>query len=250
MNAKFRLGFASIDRLDRQGAVEAVIAAAESRKPSFVVTPNSDHIVRLESDTKLRTVYEHADIVVADGMPLVWASRLLGSPLKERVTGADLMPALCEQAAKRGLRVFLLGAQDGVAKKAQERLEQSYPGLKVVGVYSPPFGFEKDAESNLQIVSLIREAAPDMIFVGLGAPKQEIWIFENYQSFSHGVFLGIGASIDFIAGQVKRAPLWVQNLGCEWLYRLFQEPKRLARRYAGDTYILWIVLREFFRKKS
>ncbi|RZA18554.1 MAG: glycosyltransferase [Proteobacteria bacterium] len=250
MSAKFQLGHAKIDKLNRRSAVDAVIAAAESGKPYYVVTPNSDHLVRLESDENLRQIYSQANLVIADGMPLVWASRLLGNPLEERVTGADLMPAVCEEAAKRGLSIFMMGAPEGVAIEAQKRLEKSYPGLKVVGAYSPPYGFEKDKQINTEIIEMINAAAPDIIFVGLGAPKQESWIHQNHQKFSKGAFLGIGASIDFIAGNVKRAPLWVQKSGFEWMYRLLQEPGRLAKRYAADTYVLWIILREVFRKRS
>lgn len=248
MVAKFRLGQASIDRFNRQEAVAAVIAAAEAREPSYVVTPNSDHLVRLESDALLREIYSHARIVIADGMPIVWASRLLGEPLAERVTGADLMPAVCEAAAARQLKIFLMGAAEGVALEAKRRLELQYPGLDIVGVYSPPFGFEKDPLIQNQIVAMIRAASPDIIFVGLGAPKQEKWIFENYRKFEKGIFLGIGASIDFCAGQVKRAPAFMQKYGLEWVYRLVQEPRRLAKRYAVDTYVLWIILREYLRR--
>lgn len=250
MVAKFRLGHASIDRFSRHEAVQAVIAAAESGVPSYAVTPNSDHLVRLESDSLLREIYANASIVIADGMPIVWASRLLGEPLAERVTGADLMPAVCEAAASRGLRIFLMGAAEGVAVEAKRRLEIHYPRLNIVGVCSPPFGFEKDPSIRDQIVDMIRHLHPDIVFVGLGAPKQEQWIYENYRKFGKGVFLGIGASIDFCAGRVKRAPVFMQNYGLEWVYRLVQEPRRLAKRYAVDTLVLWIILREYLRRKG
>lgn len=249
MSEKFQLGHANIDKFNRSTAVDAVIGFAKSGVPSYVVTPNSDHLVRLESDLELREIYQHADIVIADGMPVVWASKLLGGGLEERVTGADLMPDVCARAAKEGLTIFMMGAAEGVAKEAQRRLEALYPGLRCVGVYSPPFGFEKDPQISELIVSMIKEAAPDIIFVGLGAPKQEKWIFNNYKKFSKGIFLGIGASIDFIAGNVNRAPTWMQKTGSEWIYRLVQEPGRLAKRYAVDTYVVWIILREFLRRK-
>lgn len=250
MSAKFQLGHATIDKLNRRTAVDAVIRAAKSGKPTYVVTPNSDHIVRLEKDAELREIYAHADIVIADGMPVVWASKLLGEPLEERVTGADLMPDVCARAAKEGLSIFMLGAAEGVALEARRRLEALYPGLICVGTYSPPYGFEEKPEFCDQIVGLIQKASPDIIFVGLGAPKQEKWIFRNYKKFPKGVFLGIGASIDFCAGNVKRAPVWLQKSGLEWTYRLVQEPKRLAKRYAVDTLVLWIIAREFFRRRS
>lgn len=248
--AKFQIGHATVDRLNRKSAVDKVIAAAQSQKPSYVVTPNSDHLVRLESDSLLREIYRQADIVIADGMPLVWASKLLRQPLEERVTGADLMPAVCAAAAERGLSIFMMGAAEGVAIEAKRRLEETYPGIRIVGVYSPPFGFERDEVESQKIENMILSANADIIFVGLGAPKQEKWIFQNYQKFSKGIFLGIGASIDFCAGNVKRAPTWVQNSGFEWVYRMLQEPRRLVKRYAVDTYVIWIILRELFRTGS
>lgn len=248
MSEKFQLGHARIDRVDRQGALAAIVAAVRQEKPCYVVTPNSDHLVMLEDDETLRRIYQDAFLVVADGMPLVWASRLLGQSLPERVTGSELMPELCALAASQGFKIFLLGAGPGVAEEAKRRLEIQYPGLRIVGVYCPPMGFEKNPEVGEEIERLLTTSAPDIIFVGLGAPKQEKWIHQNYKRFAKGVFLGIGASIDFAAGNVKRAPVWMQKSGTEWVYRLLQEPKRLAKRYAKDTYVLWIIARQFFRR--
>lgn len=248
MSEKFQLGHAHIDRVDRRGALAAIVAAAETQRPCYVVTPNSDHLVMLESDKALQEVYADAFLVVADGMPLVWASRLLGKALPERVTGSELMPELCALAAERDLKVFLLGAAPGVAEEAKRRLELQHPGLAIVGVYSPPLGFETNAEVGREIDRLLLRTAPDLIFVGLGAPKQEKWIHRNFRRFPKGVFLGIGASIDFCAGHIKRAPVWMQKSGLEWVFRLLQEPRRLAKRYAKDTYVLWIIARQFFRR--
>ncbi len=245
----FQLGHASIHCLSQQAALEAILSLAEAPRSSFVVTPNSDHIVMLEEQADLRAAYAKAELVLADGMPLVWASRLIGPPLPARVTGAELLPLLCREAAKRGLRVFLLGAGPGVALRARDNLVASYPGLLVCGTYSPPFGFEQDPRENQNIWELITGARAQLIFVGLGAPKQELWIAEHKHHFSTGVFLGVGAAIDFCAGQVRRAPAWMQSLGLEWAFRLCQEPKRLAARYLRDTKILWIIWRQW-RKKA
>ena len=246
----FSLGYAQIDQLSMQLALDQLIALAHEPRVSYVVTPNSDHLVMLESNAAFREVYAAADLTLADGMPLIWASRLLGKSLIERVTGAELLPNLCERAARTKLPVFLLGAGPGVAEEAKTRLESRYSGLSIVGCYAPPFGFERNAAENARIIAMIRSSGAAIIFVGLGAPKQEIWIHAHRQQFAQGLFLGVGAAIDFCAGHIKRAPLWMQNLGIEWVYRLVQEPRRLAKRYAKDTFVVWIILRQWFRDRS
>ncbi len=250
MSEKFALGHARIDRLDLNSAVDTLTRAARAERCSYVVTPNSDHLVMLESNAAFREVYSGALLTLADGMPIVWASRLLGKPLKERVTGADLLPRLCESSAKEGLKVFLLGAGPGVAWEAKKNLESQYPGLRIVDVYSPPYGFEHNTDENNRIVEKIRDSEADIIFVGLGAPKQELWIHQNINRFDRGLFLGVGAAIDFCANRVSRAPRWMQRAGIEWSYRLFQEPRRLAKRYAKDTRVLSIILRQFIRDRK
>ncbi|RYZ59934.1 MAG: glycosyltransferase [Proteobacteria bacterium] len=250
MSEKFILGHAQIDRLNLKEALDALVREARQARCSYVVTPNSDHLVMLESDSKFREVYQSAAITLADGMPVVWASRLLGKPLEERVTGAELLPELSKRAAEEGLKIFLLGAGPGVALEASNRLKMQFPKLDVAGVYSPPMGFEKDSAENLKIINMIKASGADIIFVGLGAPKQELWIFNNQKSFAKGLFLGVGAAIDFTANRIQRAPLWMQKSGTEWIFRLVQEPGRLAKRYAKDTYVLWIILRQLFRNKS
>ncbi len=249
MTAIFQLGHAAIHCLSRQEAIEAILAMAISPRAHAVVTPNSDHIVMLEDNAELRAAYAKADLVLADGMPLVWASRWIGPRLPERVTGAELMPLLCAEAARRQLRVYFLGAGPGIAEEAKRRLEEEYPGLQVCGTYSPPLGFEKDASQNRVILERLRAAEAHLIFVGLGAPKQELWIAAHQDQLSRGVFLGVGAAIDFCAGHIKRAPIWMQKLGLEWTYRLLQEPRRLARRYLRDTQVLRIIWQEWRRTR-
>lgn len=247
---KFQLGYAVIDRLDMNGALDRLIQAAHAERCSYVVTPNSDHLVMLEFNLAFREVYSGALLTLADGMPVVWASKLLGKALKERVTGAALLPMLCARAAKEGLKVYLMGAAAGVADEAKRILEAQNPGLEIVGVYSPPIGFERDDGENNKIISMIRASKADIIFVGLGAPKQELWVHKYQNRFDKGLFLGVGAAIDFVANRVRRAPVWMQKSGTEWIYRLYQEPGRLAQRYAKDTYVLWIIFRQYFRDKT
>ncbi len=245
MTVYFTLGHARIACLSKAEAIAQILDLATAAKASYVVTPNADHIVMLEENEELRRAYAGAQLVLADGMPVVWASRLIGPTLPERVTGAELMPLLCAEASLRQLRVYFLGAAPGVAERAKRALEAQYPDLQVVGTYSPPLGFEKDPLQNQQVIERLRFARPHLIFVGLGAPKQELWMASNASLLGSGVFLGIGAAIDFCAGQVRRAPLWMQKGGLEWLFRLLQEPKRLAKRYLRDTRILAVIWRQW-----
>jgi N-acetylglucosaminyldiphosphoundecaprenol N-acetyl-beta-D-mannosaminyltransferase len=247
---RFALGHALIDRHDFEEAVQEVVRLSVRPSPSFVVTPNADQVVNLEDDAALRAAYSRADLVVPDGMPVVWASRLLGSPLKERVTGSDLMPRLCGVAAQRRLKVFLLGGMPGVAERAAANLIKAYPGLRVTGTLCPPLGFEHDADQNTEIVHAIRQSDADLVFVCLGSPKQEVWIDKHLSRFDKGVFLGVGAAIDFCAGTVQRAPQWMRRTGLEWLFRLAQEPRRLVGRYTKDLYFFVLVARELARRRS
>jgi N-acetylglucosaminyldiphosphoundecaprenol N-acetyl-beta-D-mannosaminyltransferase len=247
---RFALGHALIHRHDFEEAVQEVVRLAVRPAPSFVVTPNADQVVNLEDDAALRAAYGRADLVVPDGMPVVWASRLLGSPLKERVTGSDLMPRLCEIAAQRHLKVFMLGGMPGVADRAAANLVKAYPGLRVTGTLCPPLGFEHDPAQNDGIVEAIRRSDADLVFVCLGSPKQEVWIDRHLARFDKGVFLGVGAAIDFCAGTVQRAPQWMRSTGLEWLYRLSQEPRRLIGRYVKDLYFFVLVAREMARRRA
>jgi N-acetylglucosaminyldiphosphoundecaprenol N-acetyl-beta-D-mannosaminyltransferase len=178
--------------------------------------------------------------VLADGSPVVVASRLLRRPLPERVAGSDLVPAVFEQANKGGekeLRVFLLGAGPGVASRAALAIEQRWPNVEVVGTYSPPLGFENDDNENERILSMIAEAGPELLLVGLGAPKQELWVQRHAPRIQAKAALCVGATIDFLAGEKSRSPVWMRRLGLEWLHRLSTEPSRLAKRYLRDAWI-------------
>lgn len=215
--------------------VYELIAAGEDAC-NYVVTPNVDHVVMLEHHQGLRRAYDDAGLVLADGMPVVLASRLLGSPLPERVTGADLVPAIFDEAAARGgLRVFLLGAGPGVAEMAAANIARRWPAVEVSGTYSPPFGFERDAAENAAILAMIAASRPDVLVVGLGAPKQELWVHANRDAIRAKTALCVGATIDFLAGHKQRAPVWMRNHGLEWLHRVATEPRRLLGRYLRDA---------------
>lgn len=203
-----------------------------------VVTPNADHAVMYQQQPALRRAYEHASLVLADGMPVVVAGRLLGRPLPCRVTGSDLAPALFAATEKFGpLSVFLLGAAPGVAQRAASRIAQDWPLVNVLGTYSPPLGFERDPLQTKSILSMIEAAQPDVLIVGFGAPKQELWVDAHRQQIQARVALCIGATIDFLAGEKKRAPRWMRRVGLEWLHRVGSEPRRLLKRYLRDAWV-------------
>ena len=219
----------TVEALDR---IEQMVL---SRKPHYLVTANVDFLVQAQSDVELHRILCDAHLVLCDGTPLVWASQLLGNSLPERVAGADLVPLLIEVAAQQGYRIFFLGASPEVAKRGIQNLHKRYPDL-VAHHYSPPFRklLEMDHE---EITRQIRDAQPDLLFVCFGCPKQEKWIAMHYQSLGVPVAVGVGATLDFLAGEVRRAPVWMQRSGTEWIFRLLQEPRRLFRRYVKD---LWV----------
>lgn len=223
-----------VDNLTMNEAVQKIEQLILSKKPSYVVTPNVDHIVKLETDKEFQQVYKEADLILTDGMPLIWISKLKNNPIKEKVSGSDLFPEVCKLAANKGYKVFLLGAAEGVAVKAAENLKAKYKGLNIAGTYSPSYGFEKKEDEIQQIIKMINEVKPDVLAVGLGAPKQEKFLYNYRNQLNVPVALAIGASIDFEAGNIDRAPEWMQRSGLEWFYRLCKEPKRMFKRYLVD----------------
>ena len=230
-----------IDNCSMEEALVAIEQLIHENKNSYVVTPNVDHIVKLEKDEEFREVYKNASLILTDGKPLIWIANLYKTPIKEKISGSDLFPRVCEVAAKKKYKMFFLGAAEGVAAKAAENLAKRFQGLNVVGTYSPPFGFEKDEEELEKIIKMIRGVKPDILIVGLGAPKQEKFIYKYREQLGVPVSLGLGASLDFEAGNVKRAPKWVADHGLEWFYRFLSEPKRLFKRYfIDDTKILML----------
>lgn len=241
MNHRIRLFDVEIDPLRMPAAVERIVGwlDAPAAPCRFVVTPNVDHTVLLQTSAELRAAYRDAGLVLADGWPVVAASRLLRRPLPERVAGSDLAPALFDaaQQASRPLKVFLLGAAPGVAERAARNIARRWPQVEVVGVYSPPLGFERDPQENNRILAHIRAADPELLLVGLGAPKQELWVHRHRQQIAARAALCVGATIDFLAGEKRRAPQALQRLGLEWLHRMLSEPRRLAKRYARDAWI-------------
>jgi N-acetylglucosaminyldiphosphoundecaprenol N-acetyl-beta-D-mannosaminyltransferase len=239
-----------VDALRMQEAVAEVLEWVEQHDGvcRFVVTPNADHAVVYQENEKLREAYAAASLILVDGMPLLLAAKLLRRGVPERVPGSDLVPSLFAAASAasggseirknsepRPLRVFLLGAAPGVAERAAERIQATWSGVTVVGCYSPPLGFEKDVAENDAILARIAVASCDVLVVGLGAPKQELWVAANCPRIAAPVALCVGATIDFLAGEKARAPVWMRRVGIEWIHRLASEPRRLARRYLRDA---------------
>ncbi|MFP4144896.1 MAG: WecB/TagA/CpsF family glycosyltransferase [Phycisphaeraceae bacterium] len=224
----------AVHALTETEAVDEVLRALEVGRGGWVITPNLDHLRRARFDAEFRGMLEEADLVVADGMPLIWASRLQGTPLPERVAGSSLVSTLAEEAGRQGRSLFLLGGAPGAADAAGAALERRCPGLRIAGTACPAPGFEqRDGEID-GLREQLRQARPDVVYVALGSPKQERLIREMRSELPGTWWLGVGMSLGFLAGQVRRAPVWMQRAGLEWLHRLGQEPRRLARRYVVD----------------
>jgi len=233
-------------------ATAMIIVAAEKRQKGLAVTPNVDHIMMMDKDPEMKALYQKAAFRFADGSPLVWFSKLCTkSPLPERVTGADLLPSIASSAAKKCLKLFFLGGNEGVAAKAAEMLQKISPSLQIAGTYCPPFGFEHDEIESDKIVEMINRSKPDILFIGVGAPKQENWTMKYIDRLEVGPILGVGAAFDFSAGTVKRAPLFFQRIGMEWLWRLIQEPRRLWKRYiVRDSRFVFLAFHEWLKINS
>lgn len=221
-----------IDCVDEIGFVDLAMSMVERGTGGWVWTPNVDMFRHCKADPLLGELIHEADIVIADGMPLVWASWLQGTPLPERVAGSSTIWLVCSAAAKHNYRVFLLGGGEiDTATRTASILTEKYHGLNVVGTYYPPFGFEKDETQYQNMINAINTAQPDIIFCALSFPKGE-YLTKRIRHHCHpALWMGVGISFSFITGDVKRAPIWIQKLGFEWLHRMSQEPKRMAKRY-------------------
>jgi N-acetylglucosaminyldiphosphoundecaprenol N-acetyl-beta-D-mannosaminyltransferase len=234
------------DNVTTSEALDRIDQMIASRKPHYVATANVDFLVQAREDVELRRILFDADLILCDGTPLLWVSRLLGNPLPERVAGADVVPHVIQLAAEKKYRLFLLGATPDSITRAATNLREAYPNLHIAGLYSPPFNklIEMDHD---EIKARILAAKPDLLLISFGCPKQEKWIAMHYRDLGVPVAAGVGATIDFLAGKIPRAPLWMRRGGFEWVYRLIQEPRRLFRRYAKDLWIFgWSILAQWW----
>jgi N-acetylglucosaminyldiphosphoundecaprenol N-acetyl-beta-D-mannosaminyltransferase len=216
-------------------AVHAIVSAAEAGDGHWTITANLDHLRRYHDSPLERELIDEADLVVADGMPLIWASRLAREPLPERVAGSSMVWSICEIASTSGQSVFLLGGDPGVAERAAAVFQERYPGLRIAGTACPSRGFEHDELELGRLQRQVVDARPQIVFVALGFPKQDLLIRTLRKALPHTSFLGVGISLSYATGDVSRAPEWICQLGMEWAYRLAQEPTRqLAQRYLVD----------------
>jgi len=232
--------------VDSAAAVRLVDQLIARRRPSFFITANLQYAMLSSTDPRLAAVNRAAAFLLADGMPMIWYSRLVGRPLPERVAGADLIFQLCRQASQRGHRVFFLGGKPGVAADAATRLCWMYPGLQVAGIAAPELE-SLSAEEHRRLIESIHDARPDLLLVAFGQPKGELWLWENIAALGVPASVQVGASFDFVSGRARRAPRWMQRLGLEWLFRLASDPRRLGPRYAKNA---WFLLKAIARDVS
>jgi len=223
---------------------------ARSGRSRYIAVTGMHGITEAQHDPQVRDALNTADLVVPDGMPLVWLGRLHGHALKRRVYGPELMLSFCQATVQRGYRHFFYGGAPGVPQQLADVFRQRFPGFRVVGTYSPPFRPLTPQEDE-EITRLIRKAAPDILWVGLSTPKQESWMFEHRERFDVPVMIGVGAAFDLHTGRLKQAPAWMREAGLEWLFRLIQEPRRLWRRYIihGAKFCYWVALELLGLKK-
>lgn len=238
-----------INCLDMQGVIKKTEEFIAQGSPRLICTANVDHLIQLQKDSELQKVYQAASLIIPDGMPLVWVSRLLGPKITERVTGIDFLEEFAKVAAKKGYRLFFLGGTPKIMKKAARTLKKRHPRLQVA-TYPPPFGKKWDRVEDKKILRAIKKFKPHVLFVGVGAPRQENWIYKHWQALEVPVSIGVGAAFDFLTGAKKRTPKWMQKAGLEWLFRLFQEPRRLWRRYLRDLKFPFLVSWQILREKS
>nr|AUN36937.1 N-acetylmannosaminyltransferase [uncultured bacterium] len=236
-----RIAGIAVDNLTEDETLAAIDKLLTDGEPHYMCVVNAAKVVAASRDEKLRRVIAQADIITADGMSVVWASRLLGQPLQERVTGIDLFERLVEHAARRGLSVYLLGAREQSVRGVVEQFTAKHPALRVAGYRNGYF----NAEESEKIIEDIHSSAADLLFVAMGSPAQEYWISSNLARTGVRFALGVGGSFDHLSGHARRAPRWMQRAGLEWFYRLLSEPRRLWRRYLiGNTRFIHLVAKQ------
>lgn len=239
-----------VNNMDMGEVVQTIEALIKGNEKSYVVAVNVDVIMKIEADPYLKEIIDNADITLVDGKPLIWISKLHKNAVSVKISGSDLVPVLCSRAAKAGHTIFIIGGKDGIAERARKRLEKKNPDIRIVGTYAPPLGFENDEAEIDKINEIITKAHPDLLIACFGCPKQEKWIYENYRKYDAKVSLCAGATVDFLAGSVKRAPRWMSEHGLEWFYRFLQEPRRMFKRYFVDDVKIIRLILKYRRKRN
>lgn len=237
----------AMDNLTMQETLDRIEEFVRSGRPHQHVVVNVDKVVKAAKDSQLREIINGCDLINVDGMPIVWASRMLGRSLKERVTGVDLFERLLERAALKGWGVYFLGAQDEVVSKVIELAPKRFPGLRIAGYRNGYWNIEEEAD----IVKDIQSAAPQLLFVAISSPKKEHFLGRYQEEMKVPFAMGVGGTFDVFVGKLRRAPLWMQRSGLEWFYRFLQEPARMFKRYfIDDIYFFRLLTREFFRSRA
>ena len=251
MTERIQIGQLPLDAVDLPGALNAIGDLIAARAGGTVFTPNVDHIVIGERNDRFRQAYQRVGLSLVDGTPLLWASRLLGRALPAKVSGSDLVEPLMERAAAHGWRIFLLGGAAGAAETAALRLKERFFGLTIVGIDASRVDLNSPPGERLAVAARVAATKPDLVLVAFGAPKQEIFCDEAFEVLKPAVLVCVGAGIDFVAGVARRSPRWMSRWGLEWLFRLAQEPRRLAGRYLlRDPLFLLIFLRQLTRGRA
>ena len=248
MSERIMLMGCAIDNLSMEETLQTIEGFIQTGKPHQHVVVNVDKLVKASRDPELRRIINDCALINVDGMPVVWASRLLGKPLKERVAGVDLFEALMRRAGEKGWRVFLLGAQEEVVGKVASVYQHRYPALVLAGYRN---GYWKGEAEETQVAGQIRDARPDLLFVAISSPKKEQFLGRWQAEMKIPFAMGVGGSFDVAIGRVKRAPAWMQKAGLEWFYRFLQEPRRMFRRYfIQDMAFVWLLIKEVARRSS
>lgn len=237
-----------IDNYDLPEALARVEEIIAERTPEYFGAINLHQIVLYKEDEKFRGITDQAGLITVDGQPVMWIAKLLGTPIKQKLDGPFFVQEVCRMAGEKGYKVFLLGGAEGSGEMAVENLRKISPQLQVAGTYSPSFGFEKDEAEMNKINAMLKNSGADLLFVGLGSPKQDYFIEDNKDIYQIPLSFSIGIAIDYFAGRIKKAPTWMNKAGLEWFYRFCQEPKRLFRRYFVDSWKILKYYREYTRK--
>ncbi len=251
MSEKINILDISFDNVSKTEALQQVESYIQHPDKQYAVyTPNSDTLVNAAKDAEFLRILQQGDLVVADGAPIVWASRYLGTPLKQKVSGSTLFYRLCNVSAQKGYKLFLLGSEEGIAQKAMVRMQKKYPGLQISGAFSPSYPFMENKQELEEVLELLRQSDADILFVGLGNPRQEIFIDHYKEHYQIPVSIGIGGTFNFAAGKVIMPPEWIKDMGLAWLFRLVQEPRRLWHRYLVEDMKIIGLIRSEKRKRA
>jgi len=231
MHSKVNILGVQVSSLTNQELLNAISNSITSKQFSQIAITPTNSIIAAFKEKRISEIYNKAEIVLCDGIPVKWASHFLGTPIKERITGLDVLPNVVKLSSEMNFSLFLLGASPGVGDQLAKVITEQYPNVAIAGIYVPPFMKVFSEEENQKMVHAVNASNADIVLVSLTAPKQDIWIAQNRSTLNPAVYIGIGGAFEVMAGIAKRSPIWMHKAGLEWLYRFIQEPKRLFRRY-------------------